>query len=93
MSGAHWCLVYHLGISGPGLQLPGKARKSWYAVPIFMKKLVRIMCILLETRDGVGMDGSGEKRIGGEVGGWVAWDREGKKWVIVGLNQLNYLGI
>ena len=37
--------------------------------------------------------GVGEKRIGGEVGGWVAWDREGKKWVIVGLNQLIYLGI
>ena len=68
MSGAHWCLVYHLGISGPGLQLPGKARKSWYAVPIFMKKLVRIMCILLETRDGVG---GGEKNwgLGGGMGG------------------------
>ena len=36
--------------------------------------------------------GRGEK-IGGGVGEWVAWDREGEKWVIVGLNQLIYLGI
>ena len=59
---AHWCLVYHLGFLGPGHQLPGKARKSWYAVPIFMKKLVRIMCILLETRDGVGVNGGGGEK-------------------------------